>query len=271
MLTRQAHLRRARHWIVNRGWRGFLEEVVRRLGLKLRGEPLPGLPLPVTRPHPFDLAHGVDTAGLVWGEALDGENIKPDAQYWATGYYGVAPSAFQAALEALNLDWRRFTFVDIGCGKGRAMLLALRYPFKGVLGVELSPALAEIARNNLASFQAPWRQRDVAATVLTGDATSFELPSGPLVLFLYHPFAAPVMRRFLQHLEQSIGTDPRPVYLLYANPELAPMLDGNPSLQQLSNAHHPFSEEDTSADLFGSRSEHIITYRAQRIAHGNAE
>ena len=270
MPNRQAHLRRARHWIVNRGWRGFLEEVVRRIGLKLRGEPPAARPGPVVRPHPFDLAHGVDTTGLVWGEALEGKKIKPDAQYWATGYYGVAPSALHAALDRLNLDWRQFRFVDIGCGKGRAMLLALRYPFKGILGIELSPALADIARSNLASFQAPWRQGDVPAAVLTGDATAFELPCDPMVLFLYHPFAAPVMRRFLQHLEQSLHADPRPVYLLYANPELAPMLDGNANLQQLSNVHYPFSAEDTAADLFGSHSEHIITYRTRNSGLGSS-
>ena len=261
MSYRQAHLRRARHWIVNRGWRGFSAEMIRRLELKLRGEPLPGQPGPETGPHPFDRAYGVDTTGLVWGEALDGAGMQQEAQYWATGYYGVAPSAFNAALGALNLDWAQFTFIDIGCGKGRALLLSMRWPFKHVLGIELSSALASAAERNVASFHAPWKGYARQAQVLTGDATKLDLPDSPLVLFLYHPFAAPVMGRFLQRVEQSVHDAPRPVYLLYANPELAPLLDRTPFLEKLADAHFAFDEEDVAADRFGSRSERITTYR----------
>ncbi|MGI4827538.1 MAG: class I SAM-dependent methyltransferase [Janthinobacterium lividum] len=262
MSYRQAHLRRARHWIVNRGWRGFFEEMLRRAELKLKGKPLPGRPGPDTGPHPFDRAYAVDTTGLVWGEALDGGGMQHDAQYWATGYYGVAPSAFDAALDALKLDWHQYTFIDIGCGKGRALLLSMRYPFRDVLGIELSPALAKVAERNVTSFNAPWRQFKKRAEVITGDATTFALPSGPLVLFLYHPFAAPVMHRFLEHLARSVHENPRPLYLLYANPELAPILDQTQNLERVFDRHLAFNEEDIAADRFGSRSEHIIAYRS---------
>ena len=259
---RQAHIRRARHWIANRGWRGFAEEILWRVGLKLKGEPLPGHPGPERAPHPFDTAYNVDTAGLVWGESLITEKASSkDASYWATGYYGVAPSAFEAALSRLDLEWPRFTFIDIGCGKGRALLLSLRYAFRRIIGVELSPALAAVAELNLVLFNAPWRKREVPADIFTGDATTFQLPGGPLLLFLYHPFAAPVMERFLEHLARSLAIHPRPIYLLYTNPELAAMLDKVPFLERLWDMHFTLHDEDVAADRFGSRWERIIAYR----------
>lgn len=263
MSYRHAHLRRARHWIVNRGWRALFEEMLRRAELRLKGKPVPGRPGPDTGLHPFDRAYGVDTTGLVWGESLTGEGMQLEAQYWATGYYGVAPSAFNASLAALDLDWSQFTFVDIGCGKGRALLLSMRYPFNDVLGIELSPVLADAAERNAAAFNAPWKQFRTQPRIITGDATTLPLPDGPVVLFLYHPFAAPVMHRFLEHVAQSLKTKPRRLYVLYANPELAPMLDRAPFLALISDQHFAFSEEDIAADRFSSRSEHIKTYSSR--------
>ncbi len=267
MPPRQAHIRRARHWIANRGWRGFLDEVFWRASIRLKGQPIPGHPGPENGPHPFDLAYNVDTTGLVWGEALLPQDQHGNgAQYWATGYYGVAPSSFEDALKRLALDWPQYTFVDIGCGKGRAMLLAMRYRFREIVGVELSPDLAAVGRQNLSSFNAPWRQENVPARIVTGDATAFTLPAGPVLLYLYHPFAAPVMERFLEHVGRSLQQDPRPLYLLYTNPELASMLARTPFLEKLWDMHFAMSNEDAVADRFASSHERMIAYKAKRVS-----
>lgn len=259
---RRSHLRRARHWIANRGWSGFFREIFWRAKLLLKGESLPGRPGPDNGPHPFDLAYNVDTTGLVWGESLDGVHASQVA-YWATGYYGVSPSAFDDALKSLPVPWPSFTFVDIGCGKGRALLLASRYRWRALLGVELSHELADVAKQNLRSFNAPWRQDGVNARIITGDATLMELPTGPLVLYLYHPFAAPVMARFLEHVHHALQVESRPLYLLYTNPELGSMLDRTPWLEKLWDRHFAMSNEDVVADRFGSHFERIVAYTAR--------
>ena len=260
MAGRGAYLRRARHWIANRGWRGFLAEVWYRLRLKLQGKPVPGRENGNTRPHPFDVAYGVDTGGLLWGEALERPRGK-DAAYWATGYYGISPSAFTAAMERLGLEWSRFAFVDVGCGKGRAMLLALRLPFRRVLGVELSPKLAGVASRNLEKFAAPWRQKEVPAKAVAGDATAFAFPEGPLVLFMYHPFAAPVMKRFLAHALESLRAESREIYLLYANPELGEMVAGTPGFEAMWKQMFSLTPEEGAADRFGSYGEMFAAFR----------
>lgn len=267
MPQRRAYIRRARQWIANRGLRGFAKMVAQRIGYKLLRKPEPGKVRPETGPHPFDLAYGVDTTGLIFGEALfDHRGRTPNsegAHYWVTGYYGVAPSALSLALRRLDLPWERFTFVDIGCGKGRAMLLASRHPFREIVGVELAPALAAIAEANLGAFHAEWKQRHVPTRVVVGDATRFDLPAGPLLLFLYHPFAGPVMKRFIAHVKAAIAAERREVYLLYANPDLASEMLATPGFEPLWLQKFPFDADDVRADRFGSTYEQIAAFQVK--------
>lgn len=265
-------MRRFRHWVANRGWRGLFRHVVQLVRWKVRGfwagrrarageggeapaqAPVTGPPLAV---HPFDTRYGVETGGLIWSESLrSGES----SEYWATGYYGVAPSVFWQALDRLGLEWPRFTFVDIGSGKGRGLMLALRYPFRAVLGVELSPELTRVAQGNLTEFRAEWRL-PVPVEALAGDATRLELPAGPLLLYLYHPFAAPVMDVLLERVRASIRREPREVYLLYMNPELDGRLGAMPFVEKIWRECFRLSEEDTRADRFGSNQEYASAYR----------
>ncbi len=210
-------------------------------------------------PYPFDVQYGVDTGGLVWGESLDRPS-STEAAYWATGYYGISPSAFTAAMARLQLDWPRFTFVDVGCGKGRALLLALRFPFRQALGIELSPALAAVAQANLEKFAAPWRQVDLPAEAIVADATTSPIPDGPVVMFLYHPFAAPVMRRFLAHVLEAAGRERREIYVLYANPELGQMVASTPGIEWLWKDTFSLTVEEGAADRFGSYGEQFSAY-----------
>ena len=262
MPERQAYVRRARHWLANRGWRGLLDELWYRGQLLAEGKPIPGRENGNTAPHPFDVAYGVDTSGLVWGESLAGTS-KGDAKYWATGYYGISPSAFTGALGRLQLDWSRFTFVDVGCGKGRAMLLALRFPFRRVVGIELSASLAAVAQENLRGFPAAWRQPDTPAEAFQGDATTFPIPHGPIVFFLYHPFAAPVMSLFLEHIQKAAETEQREIYVLYANPELESLMVACSGMTRLWKETYALTPEEGAADRFGSYGEVFAAFMLQ--------
>jgi hypothetical protein len=105
--------------------------------------------------HPFDLEFGVRTSGLIAGRYL-GSGQRSDRHI--TAYYAIAPSVFQGIL----VRWRRcrpaapidaYTFIDLGAGMGRGLLLASAYPFRSVFGVELHPTLARIARRNLTMWR----------------------------------------------------------------------------------------------------------------------
>ena len=76
--------------------------------------------------HPFDQQFGVETSGLLFAEELSSKD--PHRDLYNSGYFGVAPSAFRQALDRLRLEFANYTFVDLGSGKGRAMLIRLRIP-----------------------------------------------------------------------------------------------------------------------------------------------
>lgn len=208
--------------------------------------------------HPFDVRYGVNTSGLIWGERIVAAH---SSTYWATGYYGISPSVFWQAMDRVNLPWDRFTFIDIGSGKGRALFLALRYPFRRIIGLELSPSLVEISRENLKNFDAAWSFAS-PVEIVACDAVEFCLPPGPLVIFLYHPFARPVMVRFIEHLRESLRERPREVYLVYANPELHETLLDAGFLVKLWDDFFAVEAEDLTADFFGPHHEHIAVYKS---------
>jgi SAM-dependent methyltransferase len=141
--------------------------------------------------HPFDQRHGVDTSGWV---ALPRLHIASPNKSQGVHYQGVEPEIFQQALSAAKINPRNYTFIDLGCGKGRALLLASQEGFQRGIGVEFSPHLAQIARDNLS------RVGVSNFEVVCQDATEFRFPSQPLFVFLYNPFSAEVLDQVVQNL-----------------------------------------------------------------------
>ncbi|MGA2743212.1 MAG: class I SAM-dependent methyltransferase [Candidatus Sulfotelmatobacter sp.] len=166
-----------------------------------------------------------------------------------SAYQPTEPAAFHEMLDALHqaaqqtprnpeeatLDFRDFTFVDLGCGKGRTLLMASDYPFRKIIGVELLPALHQIALDNLRQYKSA-AQKCFALETICADATAFPFPEGPLVLYLFNPFPESGMRRVVANLAESLRADPRPVYVLYHNPLLEHTLSENGALKKVSGA-----------------------------------
>lgn len=170
--------------------------------------------------HPFDLANGVQTSGLIPGRFL---KTGHSHDRHSTAYFGVAPSVFHTLLKR----WQRtkpvarikdFTFLDLGAGMGRALLLASEYPFRRVIGVELNPTLASMARRNLATWRAAGRVCS-RTQVIRGDAVSARIPRGPCLVFLFNPFGESVMRRLVKRLAAAFTNRPGQLDLLYVNNE----------------------------------------------------
>ncbi len=199
--------------------------------------------------HPFDLEFDVRTSGLVAGRNLHAGH-RHDRHI--TAYYAVAPSVFHGIL----VRWRRcrqlapldaYTFVDLGAGMGRALLLASTYSFRAVVGVELHPTLARIARKNLAAWRAAGRA-GVPTRVHCGDAAAFVLPPGPCLIFLFNPFGAPVLRRLLRGWKRSLACRARPVDIVYVNDEQRDVLACEPGFERLFRGEIRRSHADAAAD-----------------------
>lgn len=106
-------------------------------------------------------------------------------------------------------------FLDLGCGKGRMLLVARRYPFARIIGVELSPELTAIARRNLTTCRLAARCRDV--DVVTADALAYLIPDDVTVIYLFNPFRDAIFDAVLAQLKESLERRPRSVRLIYRN------------------------------------------------------
>lgn len=182
----------------------------------------------------YDWDHRVNTtsAAVGWRDRLLGIFNSP--------YQPTDPALFQQMLEDLrqhsSLDPREITFLDLGSGKGRTLLMASDYPFQKILGIELLPSLNAIAQENLQRYRSESQKCFVLETICM-DATRFPLPPAPMVIYLFNPFPESGLREFLTNLENSLYEHPRAVYVLYHNPLLEHVLLADTSLRKIGGTH----------------------------------
>ena len=174
----------------------------------------------------YDWEHRVNTTSgtLGWCERLLGTFHSP--------YQPTDPALFREMMSALPIQFDKFTFIDIGSGKGRTLLMASEYPFQKIIGVELLPELHQVAQENLRLYQSE-SQKCFALESVCGNATTFPFPAEPLVLYLFNPLPESGLRQMLANLDRSLTANPRPAYVLYYNPLLEHVLAGTAQLTRL--------------------------------------
>ncbi|WP_051683874.1 class I SAM-dependent methyltransferase [Blastococcus sp. URHD0036] len=206
----------------DRGIRGLRNELLRIVRLAA------GIPLALTREYVFDVRRGVRTRGFL----RNADDITPlsvgrDAQY----YQPIGLRPLRDLVRTIPLSPATTSFVDLGAGRGRAVLLAAELGFATVLGVELDDRLAHEGQQNIGR----WRHSRVGAgresqdvRIMHGDAARASLPDGPLVVAMFNPFGATTLRLVVDRLlrEQRTGD----LYLAYIHPVHAVVLEENPQL-----------------------------------------
>lgn len=178
---------------------------------------------PWMRTHPFDQDYGTKTSGSVPAWLL---NSGQEADAHITVYAGCQPSCLRHALSVIPQPERR-SFVDFGCGKGRALIVASELPFRRIVGIESAPALVAIARSN-ARIVRRRNPRRTAIEIVQGDATATPLPDGDLVIFQYHSFGSDVVARMLAAITDAVAQTGREVFLVYENPVHGGLIDAHP-------------------------------------------
>ena len=107
----------------------------------------------------------------------------------------------------------RDVFVDLGCGKGRALAMAALAPVGLVVGVEQSAEFLEVAQHMLASLE----ERAGKVKLFNGLAQQFDFDQATAI-FLFNPFGARTMEEVLGMLRSSLERNPRRLRIIYANP-----------------------------------------------------
>jgi SAM-dependent methyltransferase len=176
----------------------------------------------------FDRRHNVDTRVRKdpgWLAGIDSPN-------WVhgIGYQPVPTDDIVQIIAGLDIEFEQFVFLDLGAGKGRALLVAAQFPFKRIVGVEYSPNLAKVLQGNIASYTND-AQRCFELEGRLQDATEFELPLEPLVLFFHHPFDEPVFRQVVARIEDSLSQCARTILAIYYDPHCGNVFDESPYFQ----------------------------------------
>jgi SAM-dependent methyltransferase len=175
----------------------------------------------------FDRRMGTDTAGII---PLWRLNVPQEKARLGIRYEPSPPKRFAFALGLLTCDFSKFTFLDLGCGKGRALLMAAPWGFAKVVGVEFSPEMAAIARRNCLIAGCP------NIEVITADARDITPPSGNLLLYMYNPFELPVMRCVLDNLLASRRREAGELYIVYLTPRCARLFDAERRFRKVFRA-----------------------------------
>lgn len=165
--------------------------------------------------HLFDIRYGLDTCkNAPLGElTIESQNKDRGCSYQPTR---VAPLR-KLFGQIMPLVQPNSVLVDLGCGKGRVLLVASQFGFKEVRGVEFAHELCEIARNNWAAFS---RHKGVRAEcrVVEADVTLYKIQPDETVFFMFNPFDEAVLSKVLTNIEASLQSSPRKILILYYNP-----------------------------------------------------
>lgn len=165
----------------------------------------------------FDRKWGIETAAH-WDHPNTGDPITQLAER----YEPTSPSIIEKIMQSLGCLTCSYTFYDIGCGKGRVLVMASLWNFKRVVGIEFSEHLVHIAVQNIRKFKA---QHACAADieVVFCDATQYIFPDEDALFFLFNPFKEDVMKKVLDNIRSSVQVGSNR-YIIYHNPVLAPTL-----------------------------------------------
>jgi hypothetical protein len=161
----------------------------------------------------WDRSYDADTAGSIQLSSLSitGPNAKFGNECVCT-----SPKSFDFMMRCLPGPVAGHTFVDIGAGKSRTLLLASRYDFAKVVGVEFAKELVDCSKGNIARFKADWRKCQ-NLEIIEADATQFAFPDTPLVIFFYNPFSQTIFDAVLKNIVASIASKPRDCTIVYGS------------------------------------------------------
>jgi len=161
----------------------------------------------------FELRYETDTLRTV-----DKEDLNPSSpnRFEAVYYAPTRGRAFKKLLEKFTVP-RDSTFVDLGSGKGKVLMLAAQLGFRRIVGVDFSPELCRIAEQNVLKYgrRAPLRSE---IKVVLSDVAEYAIQDDECVFFLANPFGPSVIQQLAKNMRASLDRVPRRIWIIYRHP-----------------------------------------------------
>jgi len=157
-----------------------------------------------------DLWSHTNTCGMVY----EPYNFDGSERLW------YAPSGWSTLKRAH--EWLPFSqsdvFVDFGCGKGRIIYCAAKFPLKKIIGIELSPKLLDVAKNNIAKNLRYLICKNIEFVL--SDVCDLEIPKDMTVAYMYNAFNGSVFKKVMENIRASYIQSSRKIRLIYLNPRM---------------------------------------------------
>ena len=152
----------------------------------------------------FDLFYNVETQLRI------GESSKLNNHYAPT-YYSVIKESFRSIK-----DRNKLTFIDVGCGKGKVLLVASDFGFKEIIGIELSKKLLITCKINLNNYK-KLKVKKKSIKLININATKYKI-TNENVFYFFDPFSKIILDNFLKKILESFKKNKRKIYIIFANP-----------------------------------------------------
>jgi 16S rRNA G966 N2-methylase RsmD len=156
--------------------------------------------------------YGINTTGADNLKSLEKKGI--DISH-ATIYMPVSYDVLEQFFEEIKLKTFNH-FLDIGCGKARAMCVAASLGVKKISGIELSKDLFISAKENIALTKEKYPS--VGFQIYNNDAFYFDIDDDVDCIFMFNPFDDTIMSGVMENIETSIENNPRVITIIYINP-----------------------------------------------------
>lgn len=143
-------------------------------------------------------------------------NIKGNQLAHATEYMPVSYFTIEQLFSHLPENAKAGTFLDIGCGKGRAMCIAAHYGFSNVSGIDFAKEMIDTAAKNLIRTKEMFP--DLQYELSWADITTLEIEKEVSTVFLFNPFDEILMKSVVQKIKTSLINYPRAIHIMYASP-----------------------------------------------------
>jgi SAM-dependent methyltransferase len=143
--------------------------------------------------------------------SIKGNNFKHAEIYQGANYFLI--EKLFSYLQSLNVNKN---IIDIGCGKGRVLVVAGYYGFNKIIGIDFAAELCEEATKNIILVQSKFPGKSF--NVIHADAVDYEIEKDTNVFFFFNPFNHIVMLAVVKNILRSLKINPREVFAVYINP-----------------------------------------------------
>lgn len=149
----------------------------------------------------FDIINGTKT-NFKFNHTIKNNDII----HYQPSFFKSVKGSIEYLKKEKKIDFSNFNFVDLGCGAGKSLIIASKYNFKDLLGIEIEKNLSKIATNNLDGYK--------NVTIKNMDILNYNLYKNNTIFYLYNPFSELFLKKFLKKINNLNN-----IYIIYNNYE----------------------------------------------------